>query len=64
MRDVLRVDFGDHVAVVQPGITLRELNDALEGTGLRYPVYPGSSRDRLAATSTRMRVGCAPFATA
>ncbi len=41
MRDVLRVDLGDHVAVVQPGITLRELNDALEGTGLRYPVYPG-----------------------
>ncbi len=41
MRDVVRVDLGDHVAVVQPGVTLRELNDALEGTGLHYPVYPG-----------------------
>jgi glycolate oxidase len=41
MRDVLRVDVRDHVAVVQPGITLRELNEALLGTGLHYPVYPG-----------------------
>jgi glycolate oxidase len=41
MRAVLRVETGDHVAVVQPGITLRELNDHLYGTGLHYPVYPG-----------------------
>jgi glycolate oxidase len=41
MRDVLSVDVGDHVAVVQAGITLRELNEALGGTGLHYPVYPG-----------------------
>jgi glycolate oxidase len=41
MREVSRLDLGDHVAVVQPGITLRELNEALEGTGLHYPVYPG-----------------------
>jgi glycolate oxidase len=41
MRSVLRVDERDHVAVVQAGITLRELNDALVGTGLHYPVYPG-----------------------
>jgi glycolate oxidase len=41
MREVLHLDLGDHVAVVQPGITLRELNEALEGTGLHYPVYPG-----------------------
>ncbi|HEV3188592.1 MAG TPA: FAD-linked oxidase C-terminal domain-containing protein [Acidimicrobiales bacterium] len=41
MRDVLRVDVNDHVAVVQAGITLRELNEALLGTGLHYPVYPG-----------------------
>jgi glycolate oxidase len=41
MRAVLRVDVRDHVAVVQPGITLRELNEALHGTGLHYPVYPG-----------------------
>ncbi len=41
MRDVLRVDVGNHVAVVQAGVTLRELNEALVGTGLQYPVYPG-----------------------
>jgi glycolate oxidase len=41
MRSVLRVDERDHVAVVQAGITLRELNEALLGTGLHYPVYPG-----------------------
>ncbi len=41
MRDVRRLDVRDHVAVVQAGITLRELNEALAGTGLHYPVYPG-----------------------
>jgi glycolate oxidase len=41
MRDVVRVDERDHVAVVQAGITLRELNEALLGSGLHYPVYPG-----------------------
>jgi glycolate oxidase len=41
MNQVLSIDTGDHVAVVQPGITLRELDDALRGHGLRYPVYPG-----------------------
>ncbi|HEY5104638.1 MAG TPA: FAD-binding oxidoreductase [Acidimicrobiales bacterium] len=41
MRDVLRVDVRDHVAVVQAGITLRELDEHLRGSGLLYPVYPG-----------------------
>ena len=41
MRAVLRVDVGDHVAVVQAGVTLAELDEALRGTGLHYPVYPG-----------------------
>ncbi len=41
MNQVLRIDDGDHVAVVQPGITLRELDDALRAHALRYPVYPG-----------------------
>jgi len=41
MNKVLRLDVNDHVAVVQPGITLRELGDALASSGLRYPVYPG-----------------------
>jgi glycolate oxidase len=41
MRENLHVDVDDHVAVVQPGVTLQELAEALAGTGLRYPVYPG-----------------------
>jgi glycolate oxidase len=41
MNQVLRLDVADHVVVVQPGITLRELNASLEGTGLHYPIYPG-----------------------
>ncbi len=41
MNQILRIDADDHVAVVQPGVTLRELNEALAPSGLRYPVYPG-----------------------
>ncbi|MFI5035922.1 MAG: FAD-binding oxidoreductase [Acidimicrobiales bacterium] len=41
MNALVRLDTEDHVAVVQPGLTLRELNELLVGTGLRYPVYPG-----------------------
>ena len=41
MNQIIRVDLNDHIAVVQPGVTLRELSEALEGTGLHYPVYPG-----------------------
>ncbi len=41
MDKVLSVDGRDHVAVVQPGVTLRQLNEHLAGTGLRYPVHPG-----------------------
>jgi glycolate oxidase len=41
MREVVRIDAKDHVAVVQSGVTLRELNEHLDGTGLHYPVYPG-----------------------
>ncbi len=37
----IRVD--DHVAVVEPGLTLRELDEALAPHGLRYPVYPGET---------------------
>ena len=41
MNRVLSVNVDDHVAVVQPGVTLRELNEHLAGSGLRYPVHPG-----------------------
>ncbi len=41
MNQLLSLDASDHMAVVQPGITLRELNELLAGSGLCYPVYPG-----------------------
>ncbi len=41
MREIVRIDLNDHVAVVQAGVTLGELNERLQGTGLHYPVYPG-----------------------
>jgi len=41
MNQVVSINTSDHVAVVQPGITLRELDAALISTGLHYPVYPG-----------------------
>ena len=41
MKAVKSIDVNDHVAVVEPGLTLRELDDVLSATGLHYPVYPG-----------------------
>ncbi|ANW63697.1 FAD-binding protein [Mycobacterium sp. djl-10] len=43
MNQVLEIDTVNHVAVVQPGVTLAQLQDALAGTGLRYTVHPGES---------------------
>jgi glycolate oxidase len=41
MSTIKEVDVDNQVAVVEPGVTLRALDDALASTGLRYPVYPG-----------------------
>jgi glycolate oxidase len=41
MNAIRRIDLTDHVAVVEPGVTLAEIGEALAGTGLCYPVYPG-----------------------
>ncbi|GFG80033.1 dehydrogenase [Mycobacterium paragordonae] len=41
MNKVLEVDTTNQVAVVQPGITLTELDAATDEYGLRYMVYPG-----------------------
>jgi glycolate oxidase len=41
MAAIKEVDVDNQVAVVEAGVTLRALDDALAGTGLRYPVYPG-----------------------
>ena len=41
MSGILDIDETNHVAVVQPGVTLRELEDRTAEHGLVYPVYPG-----------------------
>lgn len=41
MSRVKELDLANQVAVVEPGVTLRALDEALAGSGLRYPVYPG-----------------------
>ena len=43
MRAILELDTDNHVAVVQPGVTLHELDDATAAVGLVYPVFPGES---------------------
>ncbi|MCG8916891.1 FAD-binding oxidoreductase [Actinokineospora sp. PR83] len=41
MNRVLEIDTENHVAVVQPGVTLQELEECTAAAGLVYPVYPG-----------------------
>ena len=41
MNAILEIDTENHVAVVQPGVTLDQLDEAPAAHGLVYPVYPG-----------------------
>ena len=41
MHRILEIDEANHVAVVEPGVTLAELDAALLPRGLIYPVFPG-----------------------
>jgi len=41
MNRIIEIDVDNHVAVVQPGVTLAELDEALVPDGLVYPVFPG-----------------------
>jgi glycolate oxidase len=43
MNALLEIDTEGHVAVVQPGLTLAELDDATARHGLVYPVFPGTN---------------------
>jgi glycolate oxidase len=43
MARVLEIDTGNHVAVVQPGVTLEQLNTELAPHGFFYPVSPGEN---------------------
>jgi glycolate oxidase len=41
LNQILEVDEENQTALVQAGVTLGELDEALEPVGLSYPVYPG-----------------------
>ncbi len=41
MNRILEIDLDNHVAVVEPGVTLAELDAAVAPHGLVYPVFPG-----------------------
>jgi glycolate oxidase len=43
MNRILEIDTENHVAVVQPGVTLDQLDEATAAHGLVYPVFPGES---------------------
>ena len=43
MNAILEIDLDNHVAVVQPGVTLEQLDEATRPHGLVYPVFPGES---------------------
>ena len=43
MNEIVEIDLDNHVAVVQPGVTLDQLDDATRPHGLVYPVFPGES---------------------
>jgi glycolate oxidase len=43
MAALLEIDDANHVAVVQPGLTLAELDGQTATRGLVYPVFPGTS---------------------
>ena len=41
MAEILEIDTDNHMAVVQPGVTLEQLDAATAAVGLVYPVAPG-----------------------
>ena len=43
MNRVVEIDTENHVAVVEPGVTLAELDEATHRHGLIYPIFPGES---------------------
>jgi glycolate oxidase len=43
MSEILEIDLDNHVAVVQPGVTLEQLDQATRPHGLVYPVFPGEN---------------------
>ncbi|MHB8244858.1 MAG: FAD-binding oxidoreductase [Acidimicrobiales bacterium] len=47
MNKIVEIDTANHVAVVEPGVTLAQLDDALLPLGFVYPVFPGEQSGSL-----------------
>ena len=43
MAEILELDLDNHVARVQPGVTLAQLDEATAAVGFVYPVFPGEN---------------------
>ncbi len=43
MNQILEIDLENHIARVQAGVTLAQLDEALRPLGLVYPVFPGEN---------------------
>jgi glycolate oxidase len=43
MADIIEIDTANNIAVVQPGVTLEQLDEVTKQHGLAYPVFPGEN---------------------
>ena len=50
MNRILEIDTANGVAVVQPGVTLAQLDEAAAAAGLVYPVFPGEMSATIGGT--------------
>ena len=64
MDRVLEVDTVNHVAVVQPGVTLAALDEATAAQSLVYQVFPGETSASLGGKSRPTPGASAPSSTA
>lgn len=60
MDAIVELDDAGHTAVVQPGVTLAQLDEATAALGLVYPVFPGTLAAPWAATWPPTPGACAP----